>query len=411
MKLQKGPTNNAIVVQLENVRPHPNADRLKLSTVLGAQVVVGLDAKDGDVMIYFDSNLCLSPEYLKANNLYSNPEMNQDTSKKGYFGSHGRVKAQKFRGEVSNGYVAPLGSILNIEAVRNGLNWNRDMVSDDIFHIGDEFTHVGGVKICEKYIPPQSNSGQYSKAANKRTKKNALDSEIFWKHWDTKQLMREKHRITPGMIFVEEKIHGTSGRTGHVLCYRPWWKFWAPKEEWKVVSGTRRTDRINAHMSQERKEIHVKLAKHLRKGEQLYYEIYGYDHSGKGVQKGFPYGCFSGEYRVMLYRVTITTPDGYCIDLPRPAVYRRAQELGLEQPPVLFSGYFHPGNKQQSWPFLMSLAEGNSSLDPNTLREGIVVWFMNADGQWDCLKHKSPEFLIRESQDRDEGAGDVEDVL
>jgi len=33
--IQRSPTNNAIVVKLENVRPHPNADRLKLATVLG----------------------------------------------------------------------------------------------------------------------------------------------------------------------------------------------------------------------------------------------------------------------------------------------------------------------------------------------------------------------------------------
>lgn len=53
-------------------------------------------------------------------------------------------------------------------------------------------------------------------------------------------------------------------------------------------------------------------------------------------------------------------------------------------------------------------SEGMSDFDPSIFREGIVVWFINSEGQWDCFKHKSEEFLIRESQN---GSRDVEDVL
>jgi len=414
--LQTSQSNNAIVVELANVRPHPNADRLKVATVLGTQVVVGLDAKDGDVMVYFDSNLCLSHEYLRANNLYSNPDMNLDTSKKGYFGSNGRVKSQRFRGEVSNGYVASLSSIIRIGPVREGLHWNYDMIPEDILHVGDEFTHVGGVPICMKYTPdvnPRCGSTSTGKK-NKRVKRNRVNSDMFWKHWDTKHLMRENHRIPQGeYLYVEEKIHGTSGRTGKVLCTidRPWWKFWIPKQQWRVVSGTRRTDHINAHMSAERREVHEKLAPHLRKGEEVYYEIYGYSKGGKPVQKRFSYGCKPDQYKVMLYRVTLTTPDGFSVDLPRRQVYQRAKELGLECPVVLFDGCFDPIDQHHRWEDLLDLAKGKSQLDAGTLREGIVVWFTDAYGQWGCLKHKSEEFLMQESKDRDSGVDDVEDLL
>ena len=37
----KEETNNAIVVKLNNVRKHPNADRLQLASVLGTTVVTG----------------------------------------------------------------------------------------------------------------------------------------------------------------------------------------------------------------------------------------------------------------------------------------------------------------------------------------------------------------------------------
>jgi len=409
--LTKSENNNAIIAELCNVRPHPNADRLKLATVLGTQVVVGLDAKDGDVVIYFDSNLCLSPEYLKTNNLYSNAELNADPTKKGYFGKHGRIKAQRFRGEVSNGYVATMDTLITCGAVK---------YYDDLdLQVGDEFTHVNGVKICEKYIIPTNYSGD--RAGLKRTKQPI--SEMFWKHWDTKHLMRESHRIAEGMIYIEEKIHGTSARTGNVLCRtnRPWWKFWLPKEEWKVVSGTRRVDQIGNHMPDERKEVEEMLAPHLHQGEQVYYEIFGNCKNGSPVQADWcRYGCIGGKYRVMLYRVTITTPDGFCVDLPREMVYKRAEELGLEKPELLGKTYFvkdefveayHDPVERWKLEDLKEYAEGKSALDANTIREGIVVWFMDKSGKWDCLKLKSEEFLMKDSSQQDAGIGDVEDNL
>jgi len=412
--LTRSETNNAVVVKLENVRPHPNADRLKLATVLGTQVVVGLEAKDGDEMLYFDSNLRLSHDYLHYNNLYSNSEMNRSPSVKGYFGKNGKVRAQRFRGEISNGFIAPLQSLFiashpHIVTACSVPCWEK-------LRVGDEFTHINGVMICEKFITSVSSFPQSSKG--KHAKICPVDSDMFWKHWDTKQLMREPSRIASDVLYIEEKIHGTSGRTGNVLCRtnRPWWKFWIPKEEWKIVSGTRRVDKIAAHLPVERKEIEQKVAPHLHKGEQIYYEIFGCTKNGGGeIQKGFSYGCSSGKYRVMLYRVTITTLDGFCIDLSREQVYRRAEELGLEAP-VLLTRKFWRGNTgdTQFSDFIQELllyAEGKSALDANTLREGIVVWFTNHEGRWDCLKYKNEEFLIRESKNLDQGGGDVEDIL
>ena len=46
----------AIVTRLSNVRPHPNADRVKLATCHGNQVVIGLDSNEGDLGVYFPSD-------------------------------------------------------------------------------------------------------------------------------------------------------------------------------------------------------------------------------------------------------------------------------------------------------------------------------------------------------------------
>ena len=110
----KSETNNAIVVKLQIVRKHPNADRLQLATVLGTQVIVGLDMKEGDLVIYFDSNLCLSPDYIKYNNLSSCSGLNLDPKAKGYFPKSGKVRTVKLRESISNGFVAPIESVFNI---------------------------------------------------------------------------------------------------------------------------------------------------------------------------------------------------------------------------------------------------------------------------------------------------------
>jgi hypothetical protein len=414
MNLTKAETNNAIIIRLKNVRKHPNADRLKLATVLGTTVVVGLEAKENDLVVYFDSNLRLSPEYLFWNNLYSNKEMNSDSEKKGYFGKHGRVKAQNFRGEPSNGYIASLDSLDYIEEVE---------VSEVVFNEGDEFTHINDRLICEKCIPLHQPGNKSKKRFTGKQGKNHPKITMFHKHWNTKQLMREVQKIDAyTMCWFEEKIHGTSGRIGHVLVKvpQPWWKFWAPKykEEWRIVGGTRRIDHSDYHIPTVRKDIEEQVAPHLHKGEQIYFEIYGYDEKGVAIQDNFAYGCHPPlawdhptnpkPYRAMLYRVTITTPDGFIIDLDREDVYRRAEELGLEKPHVFAKGIM---KSQSIIDTAMLYYKGQSALDKNTMREGVVVWFKIPSGHWKCLKHKSEEFLIKESGHRDKGKFDVEDEL
>jgi hypothetical protein len=412
-------SNNAIIVELQDVRPHPNADRLQLATVVGDQIVVGLDAKNGNVMVYFDSNLCLSTEYLSRNNLFANPEMNQDKSVKGYFGKSGRVRAQKFRGSMSNGFAADVKTLGTIGAR---------------LAIGDEFTQIDGEVLCKKYIVPTK--AAHARAGGKKTRRPV--SAMFWKHWSTKNLFRKSYCVPTGIVYLEEKVHGTSARTGKVLCptNKPWWKFWAPDKEWRVVSGTRRVDEVIHDLREVREEIGEKLAPYLHKGEQLYYEIFGNSKAncppcadnnwkgGKNIQKGFTYGCKQGQYRVILYRITVTTPDGHCYDLSREAVYHRAIRLGLEVPPLLGRGIFNKETETISalsdWTYehdLMTLAGlkaqtcGKSRLDADTILEGVVVWFEDADGKWDCLKLKSDEFLLLEDKNREKGIGDVEDSV
>jgi hypothetical protein len=57
------------VTTLKNVRPHSNADRLLLADCFGNTVCVSTDYSEGQVGIYFPTDLQLSTEFCQANNL------------------------------------------------------------------------------------------------------------------------------------------------------------------------------------------------------------------------------------------------------------------------------------------------------------------------------------------------------
>ena len=185
---RRAETNNAIVVRLTGVRPHPNADRLQIATVLGTQVIIDKTMVEDQLVIYFDSNLRLGAEFIRYNNLSSSAELNEDPKAKGYFPKSGRVRAQKFRGSFSNGFVAPIDSLFKIPDVNVGGMHTTDVVE------GMEFTHINDVEICSKYIIPVAMPVAFN-ARSRRRKRRQAEHLFFWRHWDTKQLMRCLNQI------------------------------------------------------------------------------------------------------------------------------------------------------------------------------------------------------------------------
>src|SRR5262249_4631144 len=94
------------IVSAITVRPHPNANKLQLGTVHGHQVVVGLDVKDGQLGVFFPTDGQLSHDMCRSNDLYNEStckELGLTANHYGYFSENRRVRAQKFRGEKSDG--------------------------------------------------------------------------------------------------------------------------------------------------------------------------------------------------------------------------------------------------------------------------------------------------------------------
>lgn len=386
----------AIVCKLTNVRKHSNADRLMLATVQGYQVIVGLEAKDGDLGVFFPCDGQLTKEHLTANKLYST---HPDTGEKmgGYFGRNGRVRAQKLRGEISDGFWQE----------EKGFNWCGGLTLKN----GEEFDTLNGHKICQKYYTPATqramSMSKNKKTTNKKENKVVFD---FPQHYDTGQLRAHAGAIPDGaFIIISEKLHGSSGRTTRTqktMEYYKWWnkwlsrlyKFFYKNEEWIYVTGTRRTIRKEGKPGYYgadafRDEIHNKIKSiGLRKGETLYYEIVGFTETGRSIMPThkitdkklkkrygdlmhYTYGCNHGEYRFYVYRITQKTTDNQIIDLSWDMMLARCKELGLNTVPELDRFILQNKCDLDVHNFLQRINNytlGDSTLNPNQIKEGVV---------------------------------------
>ena len=100
------------ITTLKDLRPHPNADRLMLATCFGNTVCVAKDLYyEGQIGVYFETDLQLSMEFCKENNLLAVYENGVNISG-GYMDPNKRnVRTIKLRGEPSDGLFLPMSSL------------------------------------------------------------------------------------------------------------------------------------------------------------------------------------------------------------------------------------------------------------------------------------------------------------
>ena len=454
------------VTTLKNVRPHANADRMKLADCFGNTVCVGLDANEGDVVIYFPCDLQLSVEFCREHDLVRRKD-EQGNPAGGYLDPDKRnIKAIKLRGEKSDGITFPLTAL--------------DFTGVDIstFNIGDTITVVNGVEICRKYIPRGNRSGASGGGGNRTRKHKDPVAPQFAEHADTEQLAYNLSAFKPGdEIEITLKMHGTSQRTGYlpklVGYKRTFWerltrKQGAPIYDYGYVSGTRRVvlDDFDGgfYGSNEFREQHAKKFEgKLWKGETVYYEVVGFTHTGVPImgdannkklndkefikQYGettcFSYGCSpnpmpalvhgpTGEVRaeavpqsdMYVYRMTCTTPDGNVIEYTPDFMRYRCELMGVKTVPV-FEKFIIPeyavdrdGSTDDlsntAGEYVKSKAEeyydGTDPVGKTHVREGVVVRIVNRP-KFTAYKHKNFAFKVLEGIVKDTAvAPDMEEV-
>lgn len=168
------------VVQLENVRPHPNAEKLELANVLGYQMCVpkGLH-KDGDVMVYFPADTLIPSDWAEKFGVKKYLKgKDQD-----------RVGRIRLRGEPSFGLVVP-------------------QIASPDWKVGDNVAWYFGAK---KYEPP------VRATAGDAAPRDPLIDPFFEQFTDVQngRLFTDIFVDGEEVIFTE-KIHGTNCKVGMI---------------------------------------------------------------------------------------------------------------------------------------------------------------------------------------------------
>src|ERR1035437_5432588 len=204
MNLKKAKDDNyaAVVVEIKTLVQLENCTNVQGAIIMGQQVIVGNDVKIGDIGLYFPLESQLSKEYLVANNLYRNADLNSDTTKKGYFDENGRIRCQKFVKHDSEGLFMPIESI----------EFTGVKASD--LELTNEFDELEGIEICRKYIVKANRiqglpgTGKAGRNMNDKMKDKMIENQFKF-HADTSILYKNTHKIqAETIVHLSYKQHG-----------------------------------------------------------------------------------------------------------------------------------------------------------------------------------------------------------
>lgn len=217
LSIREDSRNYAVtVVKLPPKQTVPGLDKLVKVTVFGNDVLTQKDADENQLYLFFPAECAISTEYLSNNNEFRESTLNKDHSQTGYFEPVGRVKAIKFKGVISTGYLAPLSTLSYIDRAKNLGSLKQ----------GDEFTDIEGYEICKKYIPKhihtQGQGGNKESRHNKKLKRfDKLVPNQFRFHQHTSHLAKNLHLFNPDdIIVITDKFHGTSAVFSNILIKR-----------------------------------------------------------------------------------------------------------------------------------------------------------------------------------------------
>jgi len=439
---------NAIITKLGPIRGHSNADRLKVCTCWGNQIIIGLNEKEGDWGIYFPTDGQLSEDFAIKNDLIRRKDADGKPAG-GMFDENRRVRTQKLRGEISDGFWC---SIKSLEPIFGEVIIEPDyiMVGKTKMQHGDEFSQINGITICQKYITQktrQHGQGNQSKGPK------PVYSKMFKEHFDTAQFGVNYDKIPlDAVVIISEKNHGTSARYGHVLLDRKlsWFerilkkfKVLIQERVWGYLNGTRRVvinpNRELYHSYSFREESIKPFKNNLHKGEIIYFEVVGWENEHTtimpiadnkkvkdedflkqyGEKTTFSYGCKPGTFDIFVYRITMTNEDGVSYDLSWEDVKRRSTELGVnhvhEIDKFIVSERFKNVNTDEQiykafFDYVNDLTNGPSIIDPSHIREGVCVRVENNLQNLKIYKIKNYYFKVLEGIIKDSGVVDIEEA-
>lgn len=196
--------------------------------------------------------------------------------------------------------------------------------------VGDEFTTINDVVLCEKYVVPCRNNNPGGKAPKQPKRINRLVENQFYLHGSTDNLRKNIDKINPDAIIgIHYKKHGTSMVCGNILVKKKlnWYERLGKKlglkvidTEYDIVYSSRQVVK-NQYLNEETgagyygEDIWGVVAKEIGhlipKNWTIYGEIIGFTPSGSPIQGKYDYGCKPKEHKFYVYKVSIVNEDGH----------------------------------------------------------------------------------------------------
>jgi len=451
------PNYLAKIARIDSFKPHPNADRMKLATVDGFVISVGIDTEPG-IFIYFPTECEIHHDYLHCNNLYrvtSEGNLNRDTTcKGGYFEKNRRVRCVRLRDFDSEGFVMPISSLLPL----------MDLPKNIDALVGTEFDVINDYQFVKKYIPKHSRTpGQPGTGGKNRKKERKYEDVIveeqFRFHDDTAQLKKNLHKFNPEtLIHISDKWHGTSAIYCNLLVKKKlsiFEKFLKlikvniVDTKYQIFSASRKVIKdpeLNKSLGSgfygdvDIWGITLELIRpHLKKGMTIYAEVVGYLPNGGMLQKEYDYGCEyfpkiydynkmtpqqmldANLFKIVVYRITQTNVDGVVTEMSAVNLRQYCERIGLMPVREIFYGTVdsYLCNRETEWESFESMREAflkhltDDYLEMNCLycynkvpREGVVLRVDQPN--FEAYKLKSLAFLRKETENLDKGVIDME---
>lgn len=427
--------HTAIIAKIDRVDPIEGANTIQKAYCLGTQLIVGKEAKEGDIGILFPSELQLSADYCKENNLYRHAELNKDPTKAGFFDDNRRVRAQPFLKVKSDGYFAQIES----------LSYTGYDISK--LKIGDMFDELGGISICTKYISQKTRAAM----ASRPKKQKQVETPLFYKHPDTDNIKYYIDAIPKGaLISIQSKTHGTSGRYSLSKTYRTLPSYrriinriypFFSNESWEYLVGTRncvlfeeQNEKLGFHGSEQfRFDVLEILKPHLTKGLNIYLEIFGYANGSPimprhetskikdkryekkyGKQITYNYGCLDGTFNYKIYRISSVAESGESLDFAQEQLKHWCEIRNLNCCQDIIPSFIYDGDKSKLEELIEELTERPEKLtedyiDPTSISEGIVIRVDYKELTPKFYKKKSWAFSVMEGFAK-ENEVDIEDA-
>jgi RNA ligase (TIGR02306 family) len=307
------------VIQVGEIRDHPDADRLEITDVDGWRAVVGKgEFKEGDAAVYIPPDFTVPVDIECFKFLAGSAKAD----------GRARIRVKKIRGVWSEGLLIP---------------FSRDTLEHfDQFMIGDDVSSALGI---ERYEPQATitNAGEMGDKFGPPVHVPVFDVENFQKY---PRLFNDGEEVV-----VTEKIHGCNGRflfydgSMYVGSRKNWWKDTPDNLWWKAL---RNTPGLEELLKKEWERIVI------------YGEVFGQ------VQRGYNYGCAPGENQVRIFAAYDTELSQF----PTPWMDHAMLQLYFDVDtlvPELYRGEFRRDR-------LLPLAEGNTVIGgADHIREGIVI--------------------------------------